>query len=347
MTADSGISFSLYLRPLRYLFLSVLNAWGLTACSPKALAPEHQLEVASAGVYSGALSNRGEYAIVGSLYHGISYWRLSDSERLFDWSHQPGADTTLIAADFSPDDQWAITADIHTLVLWDTQTGSAPRYWRAPGEILSAQLGHDGQHALLGLSDHTAVLFDVRRGGVMRTLHHNGRVRSVSLSDDNKIAASGSEDYSAVSWDLENNQPLAKMRHNDEVQLVAVSPDGTLVLSVSKYDKAVVWQSKNGEILAEIPLAASRLKRGLRFTTARFSIDNRYLLTGQTDQIVTLWPLDDLANPVLWKVTKRKIWKPTGAAIVDVAFTENAGTFYALASNGLVFRLARPPESAP
>lgn len=340
--ADSGFSFPFYLRPLHYLLLS-----GLTACGPQTLTPEHQLEIASVGVHTGALSDRGEYAIAGSLYHGISYWRLSDSERLFDWSHQPGTDTTLSAADFSPDDHWAITADVHTLVLWDTKTGSAPRYWRAPGDILSAQLGRDGQYALLGLSDHTAVLFDVRRGGVMRTLHHNGRVRSVSLSDDNKIAASGSEDYSAVSWNLETNQPMAKMRHNDEVQLVAVSPDGTLVLSVSKYDKAVVWQSKTGEIVAEIPLAASRLKRGLRFTSARFSTDNRYLLTGQTDQIVTLWQLDDLANPILWKVAKRKLWKPTGAAIIDVAFTADAGTFYALASNGLVFRLALPPETVP
>ena|GEM_PF-144530 len=344
MMADSGTSsLSLNLRPLQYLLLMST----LTACGPKALPPAHQLEIAAVGIHSGALSNNGEYAIAGSLYHGISYWRLRDGERLFDWSHRPGADTTLSAADFSPDDHWAITADVHTLALWDTETGITPRYWRAPGDILSAQLSRDGQHALLGLSDHTAVLFDIRRGGVLRTLNHNNRVRSVSLSDDNKIAATGSEDYSAATWDLENNQPLARMRHNDEVQLVVLSPDGSRVLSVSKYDKAVVWESKTGEILAEIPLAASRLKRGLRFTTARFSADNDYLLTGQTDQIVTLWPLADLAHPIKWKVTKRKLWKPTGAVIVDVAFTAEAGTFYALASNGLAFRLVLPQKFVP
>jgi WD40 repeat protein len=342
MMADGGISRSFWLRPLQCLLLSAL-----TACGPKALAPVSQLEVAAAGVYSGAFSNRGEFLIAGSLYHGVSYWRLSDNERLFDWSHKPGTDTTLVAADFSPDDRWAVTADLHTLVLWDTQSGEAPRYWRAPGDILAVQLSREGQHALLGLSDHTAVLFDIGRGGVIRTLNHNNRVHSVSLSDDGKIAATGSEDYTAVTWDLEKNLPLTKMRHNDEVQLVVLSPDGSRVLSVSKYDKAVVWRSDTGEILAEIPLAAGRLKRGLRFTAARFSADNRYLLTGQPDQIVTLWQLDNLTDPTSWKVAKRKHWKPAGAAIIDVAFTADAQTFYALASNGLVFRLMLPSESAP
>jgi WD40 repeat protein len=338
---DNGISPLRIFRPLRYLLIGVL-----TACGPQMLPPGEPLEVASVGVHSGALSNQGEFVIAGAVYHGISYWRLSDGERLFNWSHKPGEDTTLIAADFSPDGRWAVTADIHTLVLWDTQSGAAPRYWRAPGDILSVQLSGDGQHALLGLSDHTAVLFDIRRGGVVRTLHHANRVHSVSLSDDGKIAATGSEDYTAVAWDLEKNQPLAKMRHQDEVQLVTLSPDGSLVLSVSKYDKAVVWQSRDGTIVAEIPLSAGRVKRGLRFTTARFSQDNRYLLTGRPDQIVSLWKLDDLTHPIHWKVTKRKRWKPTGAAIVDVAFTKETNVFYALASNGLVFRLTHAGISA-
>lgn len=339
--ADPRAKFLRFCICMRHALLCGLLST-LLACADAGLAPVDRLEVAAVGMTAGALSDRGDHLIAGSLYHGISYWRLSDGERLFDWSHKAGADTTLIAADFAPDGTWALTADVHTLALWDTRSGAAPRYWRAPGDILAVQLSRAGNHALLGLSDHTAVLFDVRRGGVMRTLNHNNRVHSVSLSDDGKIAATGSEDYTAATWDLENNQPLAKMRHNDEVQLVVLSADGTLVLSVSKYDKAVIWNSTNGEIIAEIPLAASRVKRGLRFTAARFSHDNQYLLTGQTNQIVTLWPLADLSKRTSWKVAKRKLWKPTGAAILDVAFTDDANTFYALASNGFAFRLMRP-----
>ena len=313
-----------------------------TACSNSALDPTSHITVAKGGVYAGAIDEQGKFAVVGSIHHGVSYWRLSDGERLYDWQHAQGTDTTLAAADFSPESAWALTADKNTLALWNTGTGEGLRYWQAPGEILSVQLSKDGDRALLGLSDNTAVLFDVKRGGILRTLRHNSPVRSVALDASGDLAATGSEDRTATSWDLSNDKRLSTIRHNEEVQLVAMSADGELVLSVSKYDKAVVWNSRDGIVVTEMPLRAGRLKRGLRFTSARFSIDNQFLLTGQTDQTITLWRMDDLNNSISWKVGERRLWKPHAATILDVAFSEKPGEFFALASNGLIYRLQLP-----
>jgi len=241
----------------------------LVACGKKPMAPVSQLEVASIGLNAGSLSTNAEYAVVSSIHHGASLWRLSDGERLYNWSHKDKNHSTLVAADFAPSNEWAVTAEVHTIALWDVATGKSPRFWTAPGDILSIALGRDGAAALLGLSDHSAVLFDIKRGGILRTLTHNNRVRSVALSDDNRIAVTGSEDYSAIAWDLASGKPLTRIDHKDDVQLVAVSDDGTIALSASKYDKAVLWKTESGELLGEVPLAAEHIKRGMRFSAAR------------------------------------------------------------------------------
>ena len=321
----------------------VLVAFALIGCD-HGLEPTAQILVANGSIAAGALDDRGEYAIVGSLHHGISFWRVSDRERLNDWKHATTGDTTLAAADFSPSANWALTAEQNTLVLWDTATGEAPRYWQAPGDILAVQLSRGGNRALLGLSDNTAVIFDIRRGGVLHTLPHGNPVNSVASDQAADIAVTGSEDRTAVTWDLRTGKKMASIRHNEGVQLVVISPDGSLVLSVSKYDKAVIWQSQSGNVITEMPLRAGRLKRGLRFTSARFSADNQFLLTGQTDQTIVLWRLNNLENSISWKIDTRRLWKPTGASILDVAFTGDPKMFRALASNGFLYDLKMPEE---
>lgn len=300
------------------------------------------MHVAAVGLNAAALSDDGRHAVVGSMHHGISLWRTEDRERLFDWSHKAQIDTTLLAADMSPEGDWALTADAHTLALWDARSGAGVRFWQAPGTIESVQLGANGGKALLGLSDHTAVWFDIRKGGIIHTLNHSNRVRSVALSDDGKIAVTGSEDSTAVAWDLTTGQAISRVRHGDEVQLVALSADGQLALSMGKYDRALIWSTSDGAILGEVPLAAERLKRGLRFTSARFSKDKQWLLTGRPDQRVTLWQLPELEAKAQWEIPLERRWKPSGAAILDVAFGTGEADFFAIASNGLVYWLQAP-----
>lgn len=331
------------INPIKHLTTWTLFAlWlALAGCQPSADSPSDQLEVASVGLYAGALSDRGQWAIVGSVHQGVSLWRTSDKERLYNWHHGNGEHTNLSSADFTPDEQWAITTDATTLVLWNMQTGKGERYWQAPADILSAKLTPNGRFALLGLSNHTAVLFDVINGGVVRTLHHNNRVRSVDVSREGQHALTGSEDYEAVFWDLNTGAMISKLQHTDEVQVVALSNDGEMAFSVSKYDKAVLWNTSNGQTIGELPLRAEAIKRGLRFTAARFSQDNRWLLTGRPDQIVSLWQVDQLMEVQRWQVPKRKLWKPQGASIVDVSFSDDENQFLALTSNGFISYLSR------
>src|SRR5690606_33032158 len=155
--------------------------------------------------------NEGDLAVIGSVLHGGSLWRLSDGERLFNWNHAEGELSTLLAADFSGDGQWAATSDLATLVLWNTSTGRAERFWTAPGQITSVNLNHTATLALLGLANDQAVVFHVQRGGILHSLPHGDAVNSVALSRDGRLALTGSSDSSAKLWDLTTGEVITKM----------------------------------------------------------------------------------------------------------------------------------------
>lgn len=328
------------LFPFLRIGIFTLCATLLWGCSEK-YPPQSSIEVAAKGIHGAAISDDGQYTSIGSVHHGGSLWRNRDGERLFNWNHKQGDFTTIVASDFSPDGQWAITSDPHTMVLWKLEDGSAFRFWTAPGEVLSTALSENGNFALLGLADNTAVVFDIKRGGIKRTFSHQNRVRSVDLSDDGRFAITGSEDYTAALWDMGSSQKILDMPHDDDVQLVAISPDGSLALSAAKYDTAKVWDTKSKKLIGTVPLAAEKLRRGLRFTAAKFSADNQYLLTGLPDQRVQLWSAKRLKLLKTWTLPKRDAWKPTGAAAVAVGFGPGNNQYIAVASNGFIHRLKR------
>jgi WD40 repeat protein len=218
--------------------------------------------------------------------------------------------------------------------------------------VLDAELNRSASLALLGLDDNTAVIFDIQRGGVRRTFAHQNRVRSVDFNENATLAITGSEDYTAAVWDTRSGKLISKIKHDDDVQLVKLSDDGKMALSVSKYDKAIVWDPRTAEKIAEVPLRAEHLRRGLRFSAARFSKDNRYLLTGRPDRVVQLWRLasetsdaednKEMSEVGRWVLPKRKAWKPSNSAVLDLAFGEQKDTFVAVGSNGFIHHLTLP-----
>lgn len=322
------------------LCAAALIAVSLTGCY-RGDAPEKSWEVAVKGTYSAALSDNGEFSLIGSIMHGGSLWQTEKGERLYNWNHRKGEYTNIIACGFSPDGRFALTAGHQTMVLWSTETGKAITFWTAPSEVESLDLTPNGDYALLGLADFSVVLFDVKRGGIERTFYHESRVRSVALSNDGKLALSGSEDQTARLWNVETGAELFNWKHEAEVVTVALSPAGDRALTVAKYDKAVIWNTQSGKAIGELPLGASAIRRGQAFTSAAFSSDGRLLLTGDSDRTVQLWDVASLKELHRWVVPKRDAWKPTAASVVAVSFSARSNRYYAIASNGFTHRLAR------
>ena len=331
----------LLIKALQRNILSALFFGALLSACDSGMAPTKSWENASVGSYSAAISSDASKAIIGSINHGGSLWTLRNNERLFDWNHKQGEYSNIIASGFSPEGNFALTADHQTMVLWNTRDGKALTFWTAPNEVMSVDLTPNGDYALLGLEDYSAVLFDVKRGGIQRTFYHDDRVLAVDLSADGNLAISGSEDETAKLWDVNSGKALHTWQHSDEVVTVAISDKGDKAFSVAKYDRAVLWNTRTGKAIGELPLRPSAVKRGQAFTSARFSADGRYLLTGDTDRNVQLWDTRKLTLIAHWTVPKRDPWKPTGSAIEAVAFSRTSGIYYAVASNGFSHQLKR------
>jgi len=293
--------------------------------------PAQTKKLAAQGIYTGALSNDSQYALVGSLNHGASLWNASDHERLYNWSHEAGKVTDLVAAGFSPDGSRAVTTDPRTLVVWDTASGSALAYWTTPAAVLDVSV-LAGDRVLMGLKDHSAVLFDAESGDHLHTLLHEGVVGSVAATDDGRLALTGSDDETARIWSLETGEQLALFQHDNPVRVVALSSSGRLAFSAAQHQRVVVWDPQTGATLQQLS------KRNTGITSARFSDDEKLLLLGYVNRRVELWNVDQGRLVDSWDAKARNPWHTTGAAILAVGFKSNR-QFYALAGDGRLVEL--------
>lgn len=319
----------------------------ISGCTEQHL-PVSSTELASKGLYSGAISSDGQWVFAGSIFQGGSLWRTNDNERLFNWNHTSGEEKSIIlSADIDASNTRAITADDATLVLWDMNTGEASRFWTSPAKILDVALINGGQYAALALADQSAVIFDAVNGGITRTLRHMGRVRSIAASEDKRFIITGSEDRTAVIWQFSSGEPLFTITHEEEVQFVTLSKDGRYALTASQYDKAELWDTESQQSLGAIPMKKHRISRGLRVTAATFSDDNTLLLLAYPNRTIELRRVDSLAVVDTWTIPKRSQWQPTAATIIDLAFDKQPGKFLALASDGFLHRLELAISQSP
>lgn len=320
--------------PLLLLVLCSL----LVACSGTE-APFSGVELAVRGAYSATISPDGRLALLGSLTQGGSLWNLETEERLYNWNHRAGANSDITATAFSPDNEFAMTAESDSLVLWNVRQGSAETFFNAPSEVLSVALGLSGNHALLGLADGTAVLFDARRGGVLRRFDHDGPVRSVAMDASGTRALSGSDDRSARLWDIQSGKLVQRWDHRTGVRLVALSADGALAISVGKYERATLYDTATGLARGELSLYMSRVQRGQSYTAFSFSADGSRLLTASNDRAVQLWQLSSISAVGSWSIPRNNKWKRSGVHILAVGFSPDRSAFHAISADGQLHRL--------
>lgn len=310
-----------------------LTALLLSACGGRG-SPQAAYELAVQGVYTGALSEHSQLAVVGSLNHGASLWRTSEHVRLFDWNHREDEYSDLVATAFAPDGTRAVTSDPRTLVVWDTATGEALAFWATPGAARDVALAADGR-VLIGLSDHSAVLFDAGNGDHLHTLLHEGVVGSVALSDDGRWALTGSDDNSAVLWNAATGDAVHRLRHDSPVRVVAMSSEGRYLFTASQGSRVAVYNGADGRQV----LLLDERNRGV--TSARFSDDERLLLVGYVNRAVELWDVTTGRRLERWYAGSRNPWRNTGSAVLAVGFAATAGRYFALSGDGRLLELRR------
>ena len=294
--------------------------------------------LANDGIYSAALDDVSSLALISSIYDGASLWRTPDRQQLFTWVHTPNKDQSTHLVAISDDGKLAATVSNNiNLAIWNAVNGNHIISLQSPSKINQLAIVDRSNAVIVALENHTSLLIDIRSGSTLAVLNHQNQVNSVDLNANKNIAITGSTDQSAKIWSLLNPQQSKELKHNAAVNLVKLSPDGSLALTMAKYDKAMIWNTNNANARGEIPLSNSLLKRGGVFTTAEFSSDNQWLLTGTAAGIVQLWDIKNFRLSREWKMPKRYFIRPNKSAVLAVAFANN-NHYSAITTNGLLHR---------
>lgn len=294
--------------------------------------PQQHWELTAQGAHSAAISPDGNHALVGSILHGGSLWRLSDGERLYNWNHQAGSYSELVASAFSTDSRFAVTAEKYRLALWDVGTGQNQGFWSVDAGVRAVALSDQGALLLAGLDNYTLKYIDTRNGAILRTLNHDGRINSVAISGNGRLGISGAEDGMVKIWDLLEGTVLHQFHLGDDVATVTISRDGRLAFGALYYGYGKIWNVGDGRELVKIGYSRNTL------TAARFSPDNQKLVTGDAVRRTIVW---DVATGSVEKDRKADapyFFRPSGRVIVDVQYDNTSGTLHSVFSDGSISR---------
>ncbi|MFP8967348.1 WD40 repeat domain-containing protein [Pokkaliibacter sp. CJK22405] len=314
-------------------------ALGLAGCGERN--PDQANEMAVQGLYSGALSPDGKYALIGSVAHGGSFWDIKSNERLYDWNHQAGVYSNLVAVDISANDARAITAENFDFVFWDATTGKALDFRRAPASIMDVSLAQDGKTAALGLENQTAVIFDVDAGKVTHSFVHDARVRKLDLNARAGLLLTADDSFNTYLWDLSTDTLRHKLSIGNQPSTVAISDNGALAFSAAQLSKAIVWDTVTGQVKYTLASMGSILDRKATFTAARFIDENQRLLTGTSSGKVMLWDMRTGSLEATWQLHRRNELKPVSVAVMSVA-SRGGIHHFAIGSNGFLDLLEGP-----
>jgi WD40 repeat protein len=212
---------------------------------------EQILQLPSYGgrIRSVAYSHDGEYLAMTSEQGGIRVWNNVTSN--VQWERavtNDGEHGLLKGLDFSPDDQWLVTAgNDGKVIVREAATGEEIFSIEKDEVPTGFQFSADSQHIAMGVGNDV-VLWDIESQEVVYQLvGHTESVNEVSFSPDQRMLASSGEDGNIILWDLETGEQL-RMLSDDalppEIIHMSMSPDGRLIGAIYSGDgifPLVLW----------------------------------------------------------------------------------------------------------
>ena len=316
---------------LRSKYLAVFLSLWLVSCTevPKDLL--RQQAISAEGTVAGAISPTSQLLAVSSLTSGIVIWDTSTSKAKFRLSHGDPTQNLVTHLIFSADGKFLLSADPSNAALWDMQDGKNLGFWamQAGVTIRDIAVSDFGRHLLIGQSDGKIQHITLKSGRRLEFQGHSENINAVAISPNGRYALTGSSDLHSYFWDTDSAQILQSISHPNRVTRVALDPQGRFLFSADSLQQAQIIELKTGRLLSRLQLG-----RGRVFSTARFSSDGKWLLTGSPSQRVSIWNVQTGQRVKDWSVSPSPYAKPPGAVVYDVALLNN-GQVLTLSSSGL------------
>ena len=256
------------------------------------------------------------------------------SARMWDRSMTGGPavrhPSSVVAAVFSPDSRWLVTASADsTCRLLDAAACEERAILGAhdSGRVTSVAFFSEGGRLVSSSDDGTARIWDVLPPGSsglpagrlrVALAGHEKRVFSASPSPDGRLVATASEDKTARIWDAATGTEKRVLAgHQKRVFCAAWSPSGRFVATSSEDRTARLWDPATGELR----LTFSGHSGAVNWVA--FSPDERLVATASSDATVGLWEVSSGRLVGRLKGHRSQVWKiafsPDGSRLASAS----------------------------
>ncbi|WP_113907836.1 WD40 repeat domain-containing protein [Aliidiomarina celeris] len=297
------------------LFSAIISLLG---CSPGSELLERQTRTEGT-VQAAALTNDGSLSLVATAEEGL---RLFDNQKntiRFNWQQEEQGISQIVAVAFSPDNSVALAASRMTLVLWSTESGEVLGAWRNDESfIIDVAVSNRGEHIVLARNDGVVLFFNPSTGRRLEFQGHSDRVNQVQVSANGRYVLSGGNDHQALLWNTEQVAIVHRLPAAGRVTRIALDANGTLAM-VNAGPDTFIYHLVSGERLHTL----STLSRQNVFTSARFSPNSKYLLTGSASRQIELWSMNSGNRIAHWRADGKPSDHPPRAAVLALAFLPN------------------------
>lgn len=308
----------------------------LLACTPS---PEQlsRHERAPSRTQVATIADDASLALVATSEHNIQLLDLTLQQARFEWRFGEEVTPTtsqitqqVISVAFAPDTSVVLAADRQYIVTWDTNNGDVTGYWHmGESSIQDVAISNQGRHIIIARADGTVVVFEPETGRRLEFFGHSERVNSVDVSANGRYVISGGDDHRALVWRTDNAQLVQEFPSDGRVHRVRFNPDGSTAF-VASSQVANIWHLTHGELVSEL----RHRSRHNAFTSARFSPDGAYLVTGSPSRHLDIWRVNDGDRVMSTQTKGRANEYPPRAVIIAVAFAPDGRTVFSENSAG-------------
>lgn len=278
---------------------------------------DQRWEIEPKGSTSFALSRDARFALLYSKERDLLLWDLKQNQELASLGKQDPQGNTVSHIRISDNNQFAVTATQLNFAVWDLSWTQAEGLWSiSDGLIRDIDIASNGEQVLLGLSNGKAIYVNLVSGRRLEFLAHREKVNTVAISSNGRFALTGGNDYKAYFWDTQTGQARYVFEHKARINRVALQRDGKLAFTSDGAKESFIWDLNTGKKVAEL----KSLSRQLVFSTARFSDDGQWLVTGSPAGRVMLWDTKTGKSIDGWEVEPLKDTRPPRAVVYDAAF---------------------------
>ena len=319
-------------RFLKILFiLLILNVF-IVGCMPDKASKrwEH-----SENALSITLSHDGKYVLLARSQGYVELITTDDNRVVAQWQHDESEAAGVIAADFSANNDFVVTAEQGNLALYSLKDSKLLYYWSLD-DVRDIKLSSDGEWALVSSRDKSGkyplyriVYFHLRTGGIKYGLYHDDIISSVALSADGRYALSGSDDTKARLWDLHTGELKHTWSHVSKVSRVQLSPDGRYAMTNAAGDGIFIWDTESGKLTRRLNKIRATL------ASAVFSADSQLLAAGYSREEINVWDIKTGKKLNSWKPARRYFWQSSLANVTTMAFRDR-NTLISETSRGIM-----------